>query len=177
VIAVPPGYESEVERVAANAATDGELTIAVVAGGATRARSVGAGLDSVETAFVAVHDAARPLITAELVEALLRSLAGHPSAAGVIAASPITDTVKRVRDGGEIARTENREGLWAAETPQVFHTEILRRAHSAANVDAATDDAMLVELTGGAVVLEPSPGLNLKVTTPADLRLVELLLS
>jgi 2-C-methyl-D-erythritol 4-phosphate cytidylyltransferase len=108
----------------------------------------------------------------------------------VIAATPITDTVKRAREPrpakGDfsrgrptVARTESREHLWAAQTPQAFRAEALREA---LDVDpqalaAASDDAMLVERTGGKVLLHPSPAENLKVTTPTDLRLAELLLA
>ena len=177
MIAAPQGHEADVE--AAAGAASGELAITVVAGGATRAESVGAGLAAVDTELVAVHDAARPLVTAELVETLIGVLGRDPEAAGVIAASPIADTVKRVGEGAlRIQGTEDRTELWAAETPQVFRTETLRRAHAATErVEAATDDAMLVESLGEPVLVEPTPGPNLKVTTAADLRVAEALLT
>ncbi|HEX2129774.1 MAG TPA: 2-C-methyl-D-erythritol 4-phosphate cytidylyltransferase, partial [Solirubrobacterales bacterium] len=179
VIAAPAGREAEVEAAAEDARGAGELSLTVVAGGATRAASVGAGLAEVRTDIVAVHDAARPLLTVELIESLLRLLGDRPDAAGAIAARPIADTVKRVSDAEgrrEIERTESREGLWAAETPQVFRTDALRRAHSADEAASATDDAMLVERMGGTVLVESAPHPNLKVTTAADARLAELLL-
>jgi 2-C-methyl-D-erythritol 4-phosphate cytidylyltransferase len=183
VVAAPPGLEGEL----------GEGT-RVVAGGATRAESVANALAAVETEVVAIHDAARPLVTAALIEELAAALAANPEAAGVIAAAPLTDTVKRTApldrtkaaSTGEapanavlVQRTEDRTTLWAAQTPQVFRTDALRAALAvdAAVRDAATDEAMLIEAAGGTVLIHPSGPENLKVTTPHDLRLAELLLS
>ncbi len=187
VIAAPPGREDD---LAAAAAGHEALALEVVAGGETRAESVARGLELVDAEFAAVHDAARPLDTAELIERLVAKLAERPDAAGVIAAAPLADTVKRAREprpakgefqrgGPTVAKTESREHLWAAQTPQVFRTEALREAHAAdpQRVAAATDDAMLVEKAGGKVLIEPAPPENLKVTTAADLRLAELLLA
>ena len=184
VIAAPPGHESQVEE----AVTGGGLKLAVVAGGATRAESVSSALAAVESELVAVHDAARPLVTRELIEAVLARLDARPDAAGVIAAAPLTDTVKRAsepRPAAErperpptVAATESRDHLWAAQTPQAFRTAALREAHTdARRAAAATDDAMLVEQAGGVVLIEPAPARNLKVTTPDDRRLAELLLA
>jgi 2-C-methyl-D-erythritol 4-phosphate cytidylyltransferase len=185
IVAAPPGREAEVRELA----PDG-LELAVVDGGDTRAESVGRALAGVESELVAVHDAARPLVTAELIEAVLRRLDGRSDAAGVIAASPLTDTVKRAREprpargdfergGPTVAKTESRDHLWAAQTPQAFRTAALREAHKAApqRLAAATDDAMLVEKAGGKVLIEPAPLRNLKVTTADDMRLAELLLN
>jgi len=183
VIAAPPGHEEEVSR-AAGAAVGLEqvrsLRLSVVTGGATRAESIGLALaEAGSPALVAVHDAARPLLSAELVEALVARLAGSPGAAGVISATPLTDTVKRAAPDGTILATESREGLWAAQTPQLFRTEALREAHAAEpeRLAAATDDAMLVEQAGGRVVIEPAPATNLKVTTREDLALAARLLA
>jgi 2-C-methyl-D-erythritol 4-phosphate cytidylyltransferase len=194
VIAAPGGSEEAIRAVvesAAATASDAVLELEVVAGGETRAESVGRALDRCRDApLVAVHDAARPLVTAELIDALIARLAGRPDAAGVIAAVPLTDTVKRAREprpakgefprgGPTVAKTESRDHLWAAQTPQVFRADALREAHAAdpQRVAAATDDAMLVEKAGGKVLIEPAPADNLKVTTPADLRVAELLLA
>ena len=171
VIAVPPGHEDEIVAL-----VPAGLDSQVVVGGGTRAESVGRALEAVPTEVVAVHDAARPLVSVGLIEALLARLARAPDASGVIAAAPVTDTIKRAADGETITATEDRSQLWAAQTPQVFRTEALRSAHAHADATAATDDAMLVERTGGTVLIEPSPHPNLKVTTHADLRLAELLL-
>lgn len=183
VVVAPPGHEDEVRAL-------GEGRATVVTGGQTRAESVAAGLGTVETELVAVHDAARPLVTAELTERTIAKLASRPDADGVIAAVALTDTVKRAREprpkkgefprgGPTVAKTESRDHLWAAQTPQTFRTESLREAHAAdpQRIAAATDDAMLVEKAGGKVLIEPSDAENLKVTTPADLRFAALILA
>jgi 2-C-methyl-D-erythritol 4-phosphate cytidylyltransferase len=181
VIAAPPGSEPDVERVA------GEATIAeagggvpthviVITGGAERGDSVGLGLAEVPASaeVVAVHDAARPLVTPALVAALIGRLLGEPDAAGVIAAVPVSDTIKQVEEG-KIVGTPARAGLWAAQTPQVFRAEPLRHAHDVGGAAMATDDAVLIENQGGVVLVEEPAGPNLKVTTPADLAVAELL--
>ncbi|HEY5942569.1 MAG TPA: 2-C-methyl-D-erythritol 4-phosphate cytidylyltransferase [Solirubrobacterales bacterium] len=181
VVAAPPGHDAEL--------AGDDLT--VVAGGATRAQSVANSLEAVETECVAIHDAARPLLTPELVEALAAALEASPEAAGVIAAGPVTDTVKRARKTNlqltpseeakrslAIERTEDRSQLWGAQTPQVFRTEVLREALAAAErPQEVTDEAMLVELNGGTVLIHPVEAENLKVTTPLDLRVAELVLA
>jgi 2-C-methyl-D-erythritol 4-phosphate cytidylyltransferase len=179
IVAVPAGSEDRIPK-----------DVVAVAGGASRSESVAAGLERVETQLVAVHDAARPLVTAELIDELVAKLLDHPDAAAVLAAAPLTDTVKRARspgsddgdapDGGPtVAQTVSRDHLWAAQTPQVFRTVALRTALEADPEDlaAATDDAMLVEKAGGEVLLHQSSPENLKVTTPLDLRIAELLLA
>lgn len=183
VVACPPGHVHEL--------AGGGL--GVVEGGATRARSVANALAAVGTELVAIHDAARPLVTPELVEGVVATLAADPEADGAIAAAPVADTVKRARPADRVSTfdahgvmksplvvdaTLDRGELWAAQTPQVFRVEALRRALAAdpARVEAATDEAMLVEAAGGRVLIHPAPGGNLKVTVPADLRLAALLL-
>jgi 2-C-methyl-D-erythritol 4-phosphate cytidylyltransferase len=172
--------------------------LAVVEGGATRSQSVANALAVVGTELVAIHDAARPLVTPELVEGIVAVLAADPEADGAIAATPVTDTIKQaggrkgpsrsmrpplsipeMGNGGRVIEsTLDRGRLWAAQTPQVFRVEALRRALEAdqGEIEAATDEAMLVEAAGGRVLIHPSPPENLKVTTPLDLRLAELLL-
>ena len=178
VVAAPPGHIGDL----------GGHDLGVVSGGATRAQSVANALEAVGTEYVAIHDAARPLLTPELVEALVAELDANPKAAGVIAAAPITDTVKRtsglfatpeVADRPlAIERTEDRAKLWGAQTPQLFRTEALRAALAAAErPEEATDEAMLVEWSGGTVLIHPVAAENLKVTTPLDLRVAELLLA
>ena len=189
VVAAPPGSEEELRD--AVTAPDG-VELRVVAGGPSRSQSVAAALAAVnqETTFVAVHDAARPLVTRELIDELIAKLAGRPDAAGVIAAAPLTDTVKRAREprprrgeiargGPTIARTESRDHLWSAQTPQVFRTAALIDAMTASpqRLAEATDDAWLVEKDGGKVLIHPAPPENLKVTTPFELRVAELLLA
>jgi len=181
IVAAPPGHLGEVE------AGEG---VTVVAGGATRAESVANALEAVTAEYIAIHDAARPLLTPELVEALVAALDANHEAAGVIAAAPVTDTIKRVGESTlrfatsevenrslAIEATEDRSQLWAAQTPQVFRTEALRAAlASAARPQEATDEAMLVEGAGGTVLIHPVEGQNLKVTTPLDLEVAGRLL-
>ncbi len=141
----------------------------LVAGGATRSESVRNAIGAAPEASVfVVHDAARPLVTARLVRRCLDALDGYD---GVIAAVPVTDTVKEVEDG-MIVRTPDRARLWAAQTPQVFRAEAIRRA-----VGEATDDASLVEAMGGRVRVVEGTRENFKVTTPLDARVAELLLA
>lgn len=169
VIAAPPGHE---EVLAGEGLT-------VVTGGSTRSHSVENALREVTTDLVAIHDAARPLLTPDLTEALVVALVADPDASGAIAAAPITDTVKRAGDGLAVEETLDRTELWGAQTPQVFWTKALRGALAVDDVDrdAATDEAMLVEQAGGKVLIHPSGPENLKVTTPHDLRVAEVLLA
>jgi 2-C-methyl-D-erythritol 4-phosphate cytidylyltransferase len=184
-VAAPAGHEVEVERITGElAGTPGEpgaFHPVVVTGGDSRAASVAHALAEVPASadLVAVHDAARPLVEPGLIATLFERLDASPDAAGVIAATPVTDTVKRASaDGAAIEATEPRERLWAAQTPQVFRADVLREAHDAADALAgATDDAVLVEAIGGTVLIEPASARNLKLTTRADLRLAELLLA
>src|SRR5204862_2836497 len=123
-----------------------------VAGGASRSESVAAALEKVGTECVVVHDAARPLVTAGLIDAVLEDLVADPDAGAVVAAAPVTDTIKQVARGMEVDRTLDRSSLWAAQTPQAFRTEALREAIAGTELLAqATDDAMLVERIGGKV--------------------------
>ena len=181
VIAAPAGHEEELERIAGEVAGRPDQTGAfhpiVVTGGDSRAASVGHALAEVpaQAEIVAVQDAARPLVTGELVDAVVARLAGDADAAGVIAAAPVADTLKRVGEGNVIAGTVDREGLWAAQTPQAFRAEALRAVHDA-DVSAATDDAALVEAGGGRVLVHETGAPNLKVTTASDLAVAEALL-
>jgi 2-C-methyl-D-erythritol 4-phosphate cytidylyltransferase len=176
VIAAPPGFEREVEQVAGQSA--GTTHVIVTTGGEQRGDSVGLGLAEapVSAEIVAVHDAARPLVTPTLIAALISRLEDSPDAAGVIAAAPVSDTIKQVEEG-RIVGTRARAGLWAAQTPQVFRAEALRRAHDAGGATTATDDAVLIENQGGVMLVEEAPGPNPKVTTPADLALAATLLT
>ena len=186
VIACPPG--SPYEPAEAGPGTAEGVEPRVVEGGATRSQSVSNALAAVETELVAIHDAARPLVTAELIEGVVVTLETDPEAAGAIAAVPVTDTIKRVADATNrqlspsevsnvrlvVEATEDRTRLWAAQTPQVFRAAVLREALAAhPDPDAATDEAMLVEAAGGRVLIHPSPPGNLKITTLLDLSLAE----
>jgi 2-C-methyl-D-erythritol 4-phosphate cytidylyltransferase len=169
VVASPPGWE-EPSILLAEELTASKL-VACVTGGMTRAESVAAALAEVpaEALVVIVHDAARPLVDDAMVELLLAPLAeGFDGAVPVL---PVSDTLKRVRDGA-VEETVDREGLFVAQTPQAFLAPVLRRAF-AGDLGDVTDCAALVERAGGRIgVVDGDPRL-LKITTPADLALVE----
>jgi 2-C-methyl-D-erythritol 4-phosphate cytidylyltransferase len=152
-----------------------------VAGGAVRSQSVRAALSATaQEGPVIVHDAARPLAPAAVFNRALEEI----EAAGVdavVVGAPLADTVKEVDDDGRtVRRTLERSRLWAAQTPQVFRRAALERVLEEATEQilcTATDDAWLIERAGGRVRVVPSEGLNLKITTPTDLHLAELLLA
>ncbi|HLM10309.1 MAG TPA: 2-C-methyl-D-erythritol 4-phosphate cytidylyltransferase [Thermoleophilaceae bacterium] len=164
VVAVPAGHEEDI------AAPD----VRVVAGGASRSDSVRRALAAAPDAAVAVvHDAARPLVTRELVERCLAALGGDVD--GVVAAAPVSDTIHAVDAELTVRATPPRSELWAAQTPQVFRADVLRRAldADAQTLAAATDDAALVVAAGGRVRIVCAPRENIKVTTRADLLVAE----
>jgi 2-C-methyl-D-erythritol 4-phosphate cytidylyltransferase len=167
VVALPPGGEAPAGTVG-------------VAGGSCRSESVLCALEAARTdETVLVHDAARPLLTPELAAEVIAALHGDERADAAIAAAPVTDTIKRAgQEGGEVRETLERSELWAAQTPQVFLRGALERALEvdAGMLASATDDAWLVERAGGRVIVVPCPAENIKVTTPFDLRVAELLL-
>ncbi|MGI9667872.1 MAG: 2-C-methyl-D-erythritol 4-phosphate cytidylyltransferase [Acidimicrobiia bacterium] len=137
-----------------------------VPGGDRRQDSVANGLAHITSDWVLVHDAARPLVTTSLVHAAMAT-ASSSDADGAVPVVPVTDTIKRV-EGDEIIETVDRSVLVAVQTPQVFRTDVLRRAH-AADLRDATDDASLVERLGGTVRTFPGDRENIKVTYPDDL--------
>jgi 2-C-methyl-D-erythritol 4-phosphate cytidylyltransferase len=149
-----------------------------VVGGEVRSASVRAALAaaSPQADVVLVHDGARPLVTPALIEAVLAGLEGVDCA---IAAARVSDTVKEVDDAAIVLRTLDRARLWSVQTPQVFTRTALERALAmeAEVVDAATDEAWLVERGGGNVRVVEAPAENLKVTTPRDLAVAEQLLA
>jgi 2-C-methyl-D-erythritol 4-phosphate cytidylyltransferase len=166
VVAAPPGQD---DRVA-------EQGVVAVAGGDHRSESVANALALCGEEFVVVHDAARPLVTPVLIDAMVEELAAEEDTAAVIAGTPVTDTIKQVGDEGQVERTLDRSGLWAVQTPQVFRAEALRKALADRDsLPDASDDAMLVERQGGRVLIHSTSPDNIKVTTPFDLRLAELL--
>jgi 2-C-methyl-D-erythritol 4-phosphate cytidylyltransferase len=177
VVALPPG-------VSAPAGTIG------VPGGAVRSESVRLALAAAGPGDpVLVHDAARPLLRSELAERTIAAVLAEEVDAA-IAAAPVTDTIKRVAEIGEgeegrggvrsaaVVETLDRSTLWAVQTPQVFRRAALDRALDVTHevLAQATDDAWLVERAGGRVVVVEAPRENLKVTTPLDLALAELLI-
>ena len=172
VIAVPPGWEEPAILLAEELGCG--KVVACVAGGASRAESVGRALAEVddEALVVLVHDAARPLLPPEVVERVLGAL--NDGWDGAVPGLAVADTVKRVR-GGAVVETLDREGLVTVQTPQAFLAPVLRAAFDPGNslLRGATDCAALVEARGGRVaVVEGDPRL-LKITSRADLELVE----
>jgi len=169
VIAAPPDWEEPSILVAEEIAAT--KVSSAVTGGESRSESVRLALDEVpaEVAVVLVHDAARPLLSEDVIERVLAPLSEGWE--GVVPAVPLADTVKRV-DGDRVVETLSRDDLVAVQTPQAFLADALRRA-VAGDVSAATDCASLVEAQGGRVkVVEGDPRL-LKVTDTDDLALVE----
>jgi 2-C-methyl-D-erythritol 4-phosphate cytidylyltransferase len=175
VLVVP---KDRIEAVAREAA-DLPVPATVVAGGARRQDSVRAGLDAApaDVAVVAIHDAARPLLTRETALAVVREAARCGAA---LAAVPVRDTLKRVAADGTVEATVDRAGLWHAQTPQAFRPEVARAAHAEAARRGleATDDAALVEVLGIAPVrvVRGDPW-NFKVTEPPDRAAAEALLA
>ncbi|OUM99237.1 MAG: 2-C-methyl-D-erythritol 2,4-cyclodiphosphate synthase [Paenibacillaceae bacterium ZCTH02-B3] len=174
VVVAAPG---ERERAAAVCAEAGCRKVsAIVEGGAERQDSVRAGLDALDTDGVLVHDAARPLITPEKIEACRRAAEACGAAALAV---PVHDTIKVTDGRGWIVATPDRRTLWAVQTPQAFRREELAEAHRLAVADGfrATDDAMLLERLGRRVAVVEGDYANVKITTPEDLELAERLLT
>jgi 2-C-methyl-D-erythritol 4-phosphate cytidylyltransferase len=175
-----PAVERIVVALPAEALAEAPAGTLAVAGGSVRSASVREALRACPDGDpVIVHDAARPLAPARLFSRAIEQLE-RSGADAVVAAAPVSDTIKEVSDGHTVTRTLDRARLWAVQTPQVFRREALERALMGASdsvLAAATDDAWLVEQAGGVVeVVESSPA-NLKITTPTDLTLAELLLA
>lgn len=149
---------------------------AVIVGGASRQESVERGLDmmSVGTKLVAVQDGARPLITWQVIDRTVRAANSYGAAAPAV---PVKDTIKVVA-GGIVKETPDRSALQAVQTPQVFDLDLLKGALAKARMEdaAITDDCSAVELLGMSVKIVEGDERNIKVTTPMDLKIAELLL-
>ncbi|MFA5028777.1 MAG: 2-C-methyl-D-erythritol 4-phosphate cytidylyltransferase, partial [Candidatus Methylomirabilota bacterium] len=176
VLVVPPGQAA---RCRAEVLEPFDLHVdAVVAGGEDRQASVHAGLSAAPAAtdLILVHDGARPFVTAEIVR---EALAAASEVGAAVAGVPLTDTVKRVDADLRILETPRREGLWAIQTPQAFRAGMLREAHARALADGfrSTDDSALLERIGCPVRVVRGSRENLKITTPADILLAEMLLA
>ena len=152
--------------------------VIAVPGGAERSHSARAALAASGGDPVLIHDAARPLLTPAIVVAAVAALDADADLAAAIVAAPVTDTIKRSTDGTHVDGTLDRSELWAVQTPQVFRRAWLERALGQPDevLARATDDASIVESLGGKVGLVPNVEPNLKVTTPHDLTVAELLL-
>jgi 2-C-methyl-D-erythritol 4-phosphate cytidylyltransferase len=145
-----------------------------VPGGASRSESVRNALAAVPDAeIVVIHDAARPMVTEDLIRRCIAEV--ERGADGAVAATPVTDTIKEADPERRVIRTLDRSALWAIQTPQVFRAEALRNAMDAGPdaLAAATDDASLVEAAGGTVLVVEAPPENFKVTWPVDLARAE----
>ncbi len=208
-LAIPRAYTSASGVSELSIALPSAWNAVVVPGGATRSESVRLALAAAGPGDpVLVHDAARPLLTTELVAATLAAVE-REGVDAAIAATPVTDTIKRaastwaastwaastfpvgssqaipgesgppLRSLPVVGETLDRTVLWAAQTPQVFRRDMLERALDVPDdvLAQATDDAWLVERSGGRVVVVPAPPENLKVTTALDLALAELLIA
>ncbi len=148
------------------------LGIDVVDGGSQRAESVSKALARVKTDidFVCIHDAARPCLADEWISAIF---AAAEKTGAAIFGIPVTSTLKRVRANHTIDETVSRDGLWEAQTPQVFARQILLDAHARRGDFVATDDAQLVERIGQEITVLLGSPINLKIATREDLRLAE----
>lgn len=175
VLVTRPDLKQAFEKLAGRQPLAKPFTLAD--GGAERQDSVWNGLEAVPqgTEIVAIQDAARPCTSAELITA---TIAAARETGAAVAASPVTDTVKESADGRFVSRHLNRARLWAVQTPQTFRFEVIRRAIQSARDKGLgfTDDTAACEAIGQAVRLVNSLTPNPKVTTPADLPLVELYL-
>ncbi|MHB9101290.1 MAG: 2-C-methyl-D-erythritol 4-phosphate cytidylyltransferase [Sulfuricella sp.] len=157
----------------------GKLTV-LHCGGAERFESVRNGLDAIrdEVGFedwVLVHDAARPGLSAALLDRLIAEVGEDPF--GGLLAVPVADTLKRADADNRVLRTEPRDGLWQAQTPQMFRYGLLQRALSLLGGTVVTDEAQAVEQMGFQAKLVAGDITNFKLTYPQDIRLAELILS
>jgi 2-C-methyl-D-erythritol 4-phosphate cytidylyltransferase len=123
--------------------------------------------------YVAVHDAARPLLIKDWVN---EAFAAAEKYGAALLATPVTSTLKRANENREVQQTVDRNNIWAAQTPQVFRVNLLKEAYHNRGALNATDEAQLVELLGHPVHIVPGSPLNLKITTPDDFRMAEALL-
>jgi 2-C-methyl-D-erythritol 4-phosphate cytidylyltransferase/2-C-methyl-D-erythritol 2,4-cyclodiphosphate synthase len=174
----PVIHRDDLSRYDEIAGRGGEKLLAPVFGGESRQQSVLAGLEALAASSpraVLIHDAARPLVSAEIIDRVLGALAHHPAC---LAAVPLADTLKAETDR-RVSRTIERRGLWRAQTPQGFHFEPILAAHRAAwaaGLDAFTDDAAIAEWRGLPVALVEGSERNIKLTTPEDFAMAERLL-
>ncbi len=172
-VVVPP----DEDRADVVAARVGNTTVLRCAGG-QRAHTVRNALAAISRqvrrdAWVLVHDAARPCVAEEDVDKLVSTVASH--AVGGLLASPVTDTLKRSTAAGEVAETVSREGLWRAQTPQMFRYELLGHALNAS--PEVTDEAQAVESLGLSPLLVRGSTRNIKITLPEDAEIAEIYLS
>jgi 2-C-methyl-D-erythritol 4-phosphate cytidylyltransferase len=154
------------------------IPITLVHGGAERQDSVRSGLAALdpESAIVAIHDAARPFLDPDILDASIQAAIEH---GGAVVAVPARDTIKRVTEDGVVTETVPRRHLWLAQTPQTFRVPLIREAHARAAAEGvtATDDAALLEWRGKTVKVVVGSLRNFKLTTPDDFWLAEAILA
>jgi 2-C-methyl-D-erythritol 4-phosphate cytidylyltransferase len=184
-LVVVAAHESDLQTFegACEPAREAGLKIVVAAGGSSRSHSVSAALavgltttgDPATERTVLVHDAARIFTTAALIDGMVNQLESDEGTQALVAAAPVTDTIKQVHEDGRVYATPARESLWAVQTPQVFEAGWLARALGAPDdvLTKATDDASIVEDIGGVVKVYPWNEPNGKITTPSDLASAE----
>jgi 2-C-methyl-D-erythritol 4-phosphate cytidylyltransferase len=172
VVVAEEDLEEFQRRFGANIAI---LDVTICRGGAERVDSIQNALAMVreDIDLIAVHDAARPCLADKWIDSVFAAAAEQGAA---VLATPVNSTLKRVDGQHQIQETVDRQGLWEAQTPQVFSREILLKAYAAREGKQATDDAMLVESLGEPIVIVKGSPLNLKITTRDDLRLAEQVL-
>lgn len=147
---------------------------AIVQGGAKRQESVASGLSAcdVDTRYVVIHDAARPMITSDVVSEVVKAVKRNPA---VTVGRPVTDTIKSCAKGQTVDSTVARDRLWAVQTPQAFQLKVLKDAYKSLGKTEVTDDCQAVEIAGGQVKIVENLRPNFKVTTVEDLQLVSAL--
>ena len=174
IVVAPEDQETFRRRYLANLAF---MNVQIADGGAERFESVANALAKVkpEAEFVAIHDAARPCLTAELIDTIFASAAKTGAA---MLAVPVSDTIKRSDSQGRVQETVSRKDLWLAQTPQVFRRDWLTEAYAKRGQLGRdiTDDAQLIEAAGHAVYLVQGSTTNIKITTREDLVLAEAVL-
>ena len=176
ILLIPAGWEEHCRKVVIEKYGFKKVT-KVISGGKERQDSVYLGLNEASntTDMIIVHDGVRPLVTEALIQMSIRTASDSGAA---VVAIPLTDTLKQVTMDGLVKRTLKRDGLWLVQTPQTFQKKIILEAYEAAYRDQfyGTDDAALVERVGFPIKIVLGSGMNLKITTPDDLRLSEFLL-
>lgn len=173
IVISPDDKEDFIAKFGANIAVMG---IELVLGGAERADSVENGLAKVDPScdYVAIHDAARPCIDADLVESVFAEAQQQGAA---IPAVPVNSTLKKSTDGKAIDNTVDRTNLYAAQTPQAFNRELIQELYANRNGAQPTDEAQLLELNDHPVAIVPGSPFNIKITTQADLRFAKACLA
>lgn len=170
-----PDYAQEAEQIVREFGF--HKVVAVTDGGAERQNSVWNGLEKCDpdTGIVAVHDGARPLVTAALIQSTIASARSFGTG---ISATKVVDTIKEANDDKTVVRTVDRTRLWAVQTPQTVRYALLQEAYTKVFADkvVVTDEAAAVESLGQKVHLVETSFLNLKITTPSDLAMAEALL-